>query len=94
MAVDWDADPKPLRQRLEQREVRTFDQALAWGDEWVSAHHRLQNAYDDLAYRVEYLESLLDHLDPFLPRWLQNQERRAANEALYETLADSRRDEL
>ncbi len=93
MTINWDADPEPPRSAPERVEIRTLEQALAWGDSWVRAHHRVQNAYDDAMWRVEYYESLLRHLDPFLPRWLQNPEQRAANEDLYATLADSRRDD-
>ena len=89
--IDWGVDTPPQPERVE---LRTFDQALDWGDAWMRSHARLQNEYDRLSWRCEYYESLLRHLDPYLPRWLQDDEQRAANEALYETLANSRKDVL
>ena len=94
MAVDWEADPAPARYKPERVEIRTFDQALAWGDGWVRAHHLLQNAYDDMAWERDYYRGLLGYLDPFLPRWLQDEKLRAANEEIYAVLAESRGDTL
>lgn len=97
MAVDWDADPKPEMPEHakppEMVEIRTFEQALAWGDDWKRAFYRLESQYCSTVWRLEYLESLVAYLDPYLPRWLQDEKLRAANEPLYQTLADSRRDD-
>ena len=67
--------------------------------QWIEAYDELHRDHMRLHQRLDrelgirdYYESLLRYLDPFLPRWLQDQKQRAANEEIYQALAGSRDD--
>jgi hypothetical protein len=94
-----------LRRMIRMQQER--DQALADVRAYAKNLGEWQEAYDEL-HRVhlrmslkldhelfirDYYESLLRYLDPFLPRWLQDEKQRAANEEIYANLADHRRDD-
>jgi len=61
-------------------------------DDLLRAFRRLEVAYGHAKDDADNANSLLKHLDPFLPRWLQTH-RRAEDELLYEQLAGCRADD-
>lgn len=58
------------------RELRTLEEAVDLLDEWRRHATRLDAEIARMRWRIEYLESLLEHLDPFLPQMMQNPELR------------------
>lgn len=79
-----------------QTELRACDKCLG---EWQAAYddllrqfRRLQIKLDNAQADLDSAQFLLEHLDPYLPRWLQT-ERTAENELLYEQLAPYRADD-
>lgn len=74
------------------RTIRTVNDALRWGDEWIAAHEALLKEFRRLELKLRDaqldLESALflrRHLDPFLPEWLQDETTR--NDPMLATLA-------
>lgn len=74
--------------------IRTVLDALRWGDEWVAAHEALLKDFRRLEvksgqqeWEIDYLRTLLRHLDPFLPVDMQSPELKAAAPQVYEAIA-------
>ena len=62
-------------------------------DDLLTQFRRTEVKLGDVQFDLESANFLLEHLDPFLPRWLQTH-RRPENELLYEQLASCRADAL
>ncbi len=80
-------EPEPARV-----ELRGFDDALSWGDAWVRYARQLEVHSENLEWEIDYYRTLLRRLDPFLPRFLQDEKLRAANEPIYTAIAAQQRD--
>lgn len=93
-------DPAPDFIRGEVVEVRTVQDALRLLDQWEQAYAELRTDYarawnelEKAKVEIDNLEALRRHLDPYLPRWLQDEAAREAAPVLYEQLAQYRRDD-
>lgn len=87
MPIDWDEAPK--RERTVYVDVSTHSAALDLLDWWIRSHRRLEVAHSKALFEIDYYRSLLTHLDPYLPAFLQDADRRAANADLYRVIAES-----
>lgn len=67
-------------------ELKSLDDAVALLDKWIRAHMRLQLELNKANLRIEYLEDLLERLDPFLPEEMQDEEARARNIEIYSAI--------
>jgi hypothetical protein len=77
------------------KELTSIEDAVALLDEWTAAYNELLRKFRRLEVRCHHAEDevksqafLLKHLDPFLPRNMQDAKARAAEPRVYDAIAE------